>query len=251
MPTLSAEKLCGSSPHTRGARPPSDRDRRRRRIIPAYAGSTVAQIPGKIVKADHPRIRGEHPIAAKPDNLVMGSSPHTRGARADESRHRGRLRIIPAYAGSTSRPRRSLRGQQDHPRIRGEHPPGPAMYWPWPGSSPHTRGARAHGQGPGSGDGIIPAYAGSTSRPSRLVRAWRDHPRIRGEHLIDRAREKNVTGSSPHTRGAHRLHRPEGGQRRIIPAYAGSTSPSPTTLGWQQDHPRIRGEHGSSSATTI
>ena len=50
----------GSSPHTRGAPFTSIALTSRRRIIPAYAGSTVefgflfAQI------GDHPRIRGEH-----------------------------------------------------------------------------------------------------------------------------------------------------------------------------------------------
>ena len=51
-------------------------------IIPAYAGSTESWAMTQASAADHPRIRGEHPIAAKPDNLVMGSSLHTRGARS-------------------------------------------------------------------------------------------------------------------------------------------------------------------------
>ncbi|ERH20056.1 hypothetical protein HMPREF0043_00185 [Actinobaculum sp. oral taxon 183 str. F0552] len=50
-------------------------------------------------------------------------------------------------------------------------------------------------------------------------------------------------GSSPHTRGAR-----EGGEfvdreRRIIPAYAGSTKTSLTLQKPVPDHPRIRGEH--------
>ena len=54
---------CGSSPHTRGARPRSRRHRLRRhrgRIIPAYAGSTTSS--GRMDERawDHPRIRGEH-----------------------------------------------------------------------------------------------------------------------------------------------------------------------------------------------
>ena len=50
----------GSSPHTRGALPPAPPRPRLRRIIPAYAGSTL---PGDLQcdgGGDHPRIRGEH-----------------------------------------------------------------------------------------------------------------------------------------------------------------------------------------------
>ena len=49
-------------------------------IIPAYAGSTLAQLGERGCEGDHPRIRGEHlargPVASRP----VGSSPHTRGA---------------------------------------------------------------------------------------------------------------------------------------------------------------------------
>ena len=92
-------------------------------------------------------------------------------------------------------------------------------------------------------EGIIPAYAGSTyERVVKEAEGW-DHPRIRGEHGWRRSRGGGVRGSSPHTRGA-RLRLPDlDPRRRIIPAYAGSTtgSAAPETSG--ADHPRIRGEH--------
>ena len=72
----------GSSPHTRGAPRRSCRPRSRRRIIPAYAGSTpsISLPPGS--PEDHPRIRGEH-VAVRPQVPQSGgSSPHTRGALA-------------------------------------------------------------------------------------------------------------------------------------------------------------------------
>ena len=72
---------------------------------------------------DHPRIRGEHcgrfrRVAARP-----GSSPHTRGAPPGRPSPARIPRIIPAYAGSTTK-----LGLDNN--IGG-------------GSSPHTRGARA------------------------------------------------------------------------------------------------------------
>ena len=113
----------GSSPHTRGAlqgrksplRFLQDRPRIRgehphegpaghqqRGIIPAYAGSTFS--------------------SSVSWSMVLGSSPHTRGA------------LLQAI----SRARLS----RDHPRIRGEHSAIDSCVWTW--------------------DGIIPAYAGST-----------------------------------------------------------------------------------------
>ena len=51
---------AGSSPHTRGAHRRPHRPRHRRRIIPAYAGSTCGDSLKCRATADHPRIRGEH-----------------------------------------------------------------------------------------------------------------------------------------------------------------------------------------------
>ena len=193
----------GSSPHTRGARrrplgPPAPA-----RIIPAYAGSTVAEIPGKIVKADHPRIRGEHVGWAWEGVKLVGSSPHTRGARPRAGSARG--------------------ARADHPRIRGEHieekTSGPAAR----GSSPHTRGAPGLSPRWSGWRRIIPAYAGSTT--SRLPRPLpeTDHPRIRGEHFHIVRQSEASGGSSPHTRGARDQDQCRDRSGR--------------------DHPRIRGEH--------
>ena len=59
---LSTHFFLGSSPHTRGAHGRSDVEGRSRRIIPAYAGSTVHWSPERWRQWDHPRIRGEHRI---------------------------------------------------------------------------------------------------------------------------------------------------------------------------------------------
>ena len=197
--------LEGSSPHTRGA-PVRDEvgyerrwdhprirgeHRRIRRvsrwgdgIIPAYAGSTPKEnakhVSGigssphtrgapiitharAILHEDHPRIRGEHPIphfgtaqflgiipayagSTKTRTLAArslgGSSPHTRGAPYSQCRSDNRRR--------------------DHPRIRGEH--------------------KVKSECSSLNLGIIPAYAGSTTRKSSV--------------------KQFPSGSSPHTRGA-------------------------------------------------
>ena len=152
---------------------------------------------------DHPRIRGEH-------------------ASVDIER-RIRPRIIPAYAGSTSALRSSTRLLADHPRIRGEHSDFSGFAAAKTGSSPHTRGALAASLAVESTEGIIPAYAGSTTKTRTATRPWRDHPRIRGEHRSSEFPFSLSSGSSPHTRGAQTNHPQYISPTRIIPAYAGST----------------------------
>ncbi|ERH20057.1 hypothetical protein HMPREF0043_00186 [Actinobaculum sp. oral taxon 183 str. F0552] len=75
-------RVVGSSPHTRGAHRRPHRPRNRRRIIPAYAGSTRPSSPASAAQPDHPRIRGEHAPQCDAGGLLPGSSPHTRGAPA-------------------------------------------------------------------------------------------------------------------------------------------------------------------------
>ena len=255
---------AGSSPHTRGAQPLFLAKRRDHRIIPAYAGSTDPARQAAPGRQDHPRIRGEHPIAAKPDNLVMGSSPHTRGALPHLRLHVRHHRIIPAYAGSTRGFRRPRRGRPDHPRIRGEHMGTQSCELTCLGSSPHTRGAHGTATPPQRLSGIIPAYAGSTRRETAIYtiglgssphtrgapRRRRRHedrrriiPAYAGSTPVGRVAEMREAGSSPHTRGALPHLRLHVRHHRIIPAYAGSTSAGHGKASRWWDHPRIRGEH--------
>ena len=97
---------------------------------------------------------------------------------------------------------------------------------------------------------IIPAYAGSTQYRSLPRGRCRDHPRIRGEHLQCFLHFPEPGGSSPHTRGAHRSMDGQARERRIIPAYAGSTHCAASSTRDPKDHPRIRGEHPSSEFET-
>ena len=171
----------GSSPRARGARPTSTGWARSSGIIPACAGSTMptSQVFGLI--RDHPRVRGEHRVVAHSRSIQRGSSPRARGAHVDGCEQRGLGGIIPACAGSTSGWTSTLTGSGDHPRVRGEHPPGPPPPSLSAGSSPRARGARWGRRGLVDDQGIIPACAGSTgcARPS-CARAGGSSPRARG-----------------------------------------------------------------------
>ncbi len=164
MSVMSFLTSLGSSPHTRGARPPTSTWSRRR--------------------GDHPRIRGEHKKGSPWAQAVTGIIPAYAGSTSARA-----LMVMPSR-GSSPHTRGALAGctalpnlDRDHPRIRGEHLARVCVV--------------------GSVDGIIPAYAGSTgaARTSRTAPSGssphtrgapdsahttscspRDHPRIRGEH---------------------------------------------------------------------
>ena len=152
-------------------------------------------------------------------------------------------RIIPAYAGSTGVRGLAVLTTRDHPRIRGEHWVGVGGAAEGGGSSPHTRGALGAAVGAVFVEGIIPAYAGSTPIGRFWRRRDRDHPRIRGEHILVHIPSATPLGSSPHTRGALDLTDIVMVSTGIIPAYAGSTVFAYPTSIQDGDHPRIRGEH--------
>ena len=72
-----------------------------RRIIPAYAGSTMMPELLPLQRPDHPRLRGEHITDEWAGVILSGSSPPTRGAQSSLGGVTLATRIIPAYAGST------------------------------------------------------------------------------------------------------------------------------------------------------
>ena len=138
----------------------------RRGIIPAYAGCTLNVSAGYASAMDHPRIRGVHTTLKDAVPVASGSSPHTRGALGSRDGEVGALGIIPAYAGCTSWLFGLFWWFWDHPRIRGVHPGRMRGWIKDPGSSPHTRGARDLCRGARGPEGIIPAYAGCTTKCS-------------------------------------------------------------------------------------
>ncbi len=71
------------------------------RLIPVYAGSTVALCLDDPSTSAHPRLRGEHLGAIFEALATSGSSPSTRGAPYTQSMGKDGSRLIPVYAGST------------------------------------------------------------------------------------------------------------------------------------------------------
>ena len=115
------------------------------------------------------------------------------------------------------------------------------------GSSPHARGTLLSVCLTVCWQGIIPACAGNTRFLLLRYRRTRDHPRMRGEHKMWLMVCFIPRGSSPHARGTQDvvdgLFHSEG----IIPACAGNTCSRIARPTVRRDHPRMRGEHVSTS----
>ena len=70
---------------------------------------------------------------------------------------------------------------------------------------------------------IIPALAGNTHTSRTNVQSIRDHPRSRGEYMVDVPELVQWQGSSPLSRGIPIYSRGDGPLAGIIPALAGNT----------------------------
>ena len=214
-----------------------------RGIIPAYAGNTLPVLPNPFSPRDHPRVCGEHGEIDVCMAGNMGSSPRMRGTRQERVERRGRLGIIPAYAGNTRRESTAAQYPEDHPRVCGEHATSIlAARFEW-GSSPRMRGTLSSRDDEHPLAGIIPAYAGNTTERSSRATATRDHPRVCGEHVSWWDGERLRVGSSPRMRGTLNVQQTARRDVGIIPAYAGNTDSFPPRHARRGDHPRVCGEH--------
>ncbi len=173
--------------------------------------------------AAHPRACGDHRLVRVEDRGGGGSSPRVRGPRV-RRRDDGLLpRLIPARAGTTwphptSGPRRPA-----HPRACGDH---------------GSRGAIRVG-----GEGSSPRVRGPPLAPDPDRAAGTAHPRACGDHAAPDAPMTATLGSSPRVRGPRAERPQEVGDRRLIPARAGTTSSRAPAQGPGPAHPRACGDH--------
>ena len=170
-----------------------------------------------------------------------GSSPRMRGKRFENRQIVRRQRIIPAHAGQTDRPASSSTTRSDHPRACGANVSGFPSRDVNAGSSPRMRGKPMLAIVRHLRVRIIPAHAGQTSSLLLSILPTSDHPRACGANTAARPSPWSTCGSSPRMRGKPIINRVDGRSRRIIPAHAGQTSPSPTLGVPCPDHPRACG----------
>ena len=175
--------------------------------------------------------------------MTNGSSPLTRGKRGHARPHPVGGGLIPAHAGKTRPPVRTVRRVRAHPRSRGENRRTASLMLPPWGSSPLTRG-KLDRRGCLEGlAGLIPAHAGKTMGPSRRPRGVAAHPRSRGENQTSSSSAFLPDGSSPLTRGKLRVQRRAETLLGLIPAHAGKTHDAVSEHPELSAHPRSRGEN--------
>ena len=233
----------GSSPLTRGKRPIRAVQLSCSGLIPAHAGKTRRPWPRPSTGGAHPRSRGENLPPGAGIEGRAGSSPLTRGKHSAPARGVQALRLIPAHAGKTSPRRWGGRRSPAHPRSRGENAGLPVTCSRWRGSSPLTRGKRPDGGVGVPAERLIPAHAGKTAPPRPRPSSPGAHPRSRGENSVTALRYSTWPGSSPLTRGKHRVLLGDLEEAGLIPAHAGKTSTCGRRSTSWTAHPRSRGEN--------
>ena len=216
------------------------------RVIPAWAGNTRSHGLRLIFTTGHPRVGGEHQALADSHKYAAGSSPRGRGTPRPAGCAGTMSRVIPAWAGNTSRPTPAGwpgRPVSGHPRVGGEHLKSTAVASTLNGSSPRGRGtllpagaAQVHGR-------VIPAWAGNTGAGAPSTRRATGHPRVGGEHWDSVCQRCAINGSSPRGRGTQRHPACNCNGHRVIPAWAGNTPSSPSAPSAPSGHPRVGGEH--------
>ena len=194
----------GSSPLTRGKPVLHRRHGPEWRLIPAHAGKTRRPRPLVGAGPAHPRSRGENPRVAARATVRSGSSPLTRGKLDAVPDAGDDLRLIPAHAGKTIALDVGKGRRKAHPRSRGENFDTSCAPYSETGSSPLTRGKPRKDRTAQINLGLIPAHAGKTSGPRRILAARSAHPRSRGENDTLDLSLLLVPGSSPLTRGKPR-----------------------------------------------
>ena len=237
----------GSSPLTRGKPAGTSSITRMEGLIPAHAGKTHEGRTRRDDLEAHPRSRGENTPAALSRVKVNGSSPLTRGKLDVLSADHPERRLIPAHAGKTDRPDPWASQRAAHPRSRGENCAWRSAISDIRGSSPLTRGKLDSNVEDELRDRLIPAHAGKTMLSSGPCSRVPAHPRSRGENIILDSFEGLEHGSSPLTRGKHRLGFTNSATRRLIPAHAGKTHLEQRVPCIGGAHPRSRGENGRSA----
>ena len=110
-------------------------------------------------------------------------------------------RLIPTYAGNTTRSKQLNHSNKAHPHVCGEHSVWFAALRGWLGSSPRMRGTRRPRTIRSGRPRLIPTYAGNTLKILFQAIILAAHPHVCGEHFSQACQIPGAVGSSPRMRG--------------------------------------------------
>ena len=195
-------------------------------------------------------MRGEnsHFPCARPE--YSGTSPRARGKLRSEKVAKTAVRNIPACAGKTGKPAPSSKLVQEHPRVRGENSTITSFTCLITGTSPRARGKQPKSVSMENLIRNIPACAGKTLRYCFRGRICQEHPRVRGENVLNMITHTFKDGTSPRARGKPAAQDHFFGFLRNIPACAGKTCEGWPAIFRGSEHPRVRGENATRFTTS-
>ena len=127
--------------------------------------------------------------------------------------------------------------------MRGENEQGTKTISHQPGTSPRARGKHLHLQPWLAVNRNIPACAGKTRHRNLTTLSMREHPRVRGENVVDNTKAEKEAGTSPRARGKLMCFSSHFRDRGNIPACAGKTRKTLPGRTTKREHPRVRGEN--------
>ena len=130
-----------------------------------------------------PQVRGKRYRRIYNIKSGNGSPPQVRGKREVRTTPRVTLRITPAGAGKTGKPRQTRQRAQDHPRRCGENKVLASTSGGINGSPPQVRGKQYASMWQKAAARITPAGAGKTRRFYEIFYGFPDHPRRCGENV--------------------------------------------------------------------
>ena len=233
----------GSSPLTRGKLGLVLHGLHGTGLIPTHAGKTPGSSRGRPSSRAHPRSRGENRNRSYRPSSNLGSSPLTRGKRAQFLDGGVLAGLIPTPAGKTHASASVCCRSRAHPRSCGENVSQPVHPCGDAGSSPLMRGKRAYRRRWQRAWRLIPTHTGKTSSFSWLLRRSAAHPHSRGENPVQCGIPLHRTGSSPLTQGKPQPVLSSLKQSGLIPAHAGKTGTASSRSSRPRAHPRSRGEN--------
>ena len=173
----------GSSPRGRGKHALAVARLDSAGLIPAWAGKTAPRSPRSRLAPAHPRVGGENANRDNKYQLQKGSSPRGRGKLVPCAGIPGVAGLIPAWAGKTFGEATEMHASWAHPRVGGENSRASVGTLLGTGSSPRGRGKRSRAWSPPPTPGLIPAWAGKTTRGQACTWRERAHPRVGGENM--------------------------------------------------------------------
>ncbi len=168
-------------------------------------------------------MRGEYQRYRHLVSVNPGSPPLARGIHARNHVSLLWTGITPACAGNTCLKLCEFLLKQDHPRLRGEYEKILLVKIARRGSPPLARGIQIRDFHFFDFHRITPACAGNTIAYRKHTQSYEDHPRLRGEYMIDYCNSAARKGSPPLARGIQVPIIVDKKNVRITPACAGNT----------------------------